>query len=396
VPDGSPPARIPAFLEPLGEPFRAGVRATLAGRCARDGFDGLLCLATWNVVHVTGFLHSPNERPVGVYVPVSGEPVLFVPFLEKEHAEETPIRDVRTYPEFPGVEDPILWMIRESGARRLAVDDLPARLLAPAGALVERLALSDMVREARAIKTPAELAFVREASAYADLVLETILHGLQDLLQGHASEVEIMDHGVSAARAALIRDHGSRLAGAKMGITASVHAGARAALPHGKPGAAVPKPGDTLIAGIGCSLGGYHAESGATFLIGAPSADQARVIAAMEASNQAAKDALRPGARCDAVNAAALAPIRAAGLAPFIRHRIGHGMGVEGHEAPWLAPGDGTRVAAGMVFSNEPGVYRPGLDGWRTIDTMIATDGAPEVPSRFQARFPFAARVVEP
>jgi Xaa-Pro aminopeptidase len=96
------------------------------------------------------------------------------------------------------------------------------------------------------------------------------------------------------------------------------------------------------------------------------------------------------------VNVAGLDRLRAAGLGEFIRHRVGHAMGVQGHEGPWLAPGDATPVAVGMVFSNEPGIYRPGIDGYRTIDSMIVGDTGALIPSTFQARVPWAARVLEP
>ena len=86
--------------------------------------------------------------------------------------------------------------------------------------------------------------------------------------------------------------------------------------------------------------------------------------------------------------------LTSAGFAPYLRHRIGHGMGVEGHEAPWLATGDDTPIAAGMVFSNEPGIYRPGVDGYRTIDSMIVHDDGVELPSRFQSTVPWDHRVL--
>jgi Xaa-Pro dipeptidase len=149
-----------------------------------------------------------------------------------------------------------------------------------------------------------------------------------------------------------------------------------------------------VIAGIGCSLGGYHAESGVTLVCGAISAEQGRVMRAMDEANRAAIDALAHGRSCADVNTAALAPLRAAGFGDALRHRIGHGMGVEGHEAPWLAPGDRTPAAPGMVFSCEPGVYRPGRDGWRTIDTLVVTPGGVDVPSRFQATHPIDTRVL--
>ncbi|NNL31125.1 MAG: M24 family metallopeptidase, partial [Gemmatimonadetes bacterium] len=82
------------------------------------------------------------------------------------------------------------------------------------------------------------------------------------------------------------------------------------------------------------------------------------------------------------------------GLGETIRHRIGHGMGVEGHEAPWLAPGDDTRASPGMVFSCEPGVYRPGRDGWRTIDTLLVGNGEVEVASRFLSSHPLDTRIL--
>jgi Xaa-Pro aminopeptidase len=69
-------------------------------------------------------------------------------------------------------------------------------------------------------------------------------------------------------------------------------------------------------------------------------------------------------------------------------------MGLEGHEGPWLASGDRTPVAPGMVFSSEPGIYRPGIDGYRTINTFIVTETGVEVPSTFQERHGLDSRVV--
>jgi Xaa-Pro dipeptidase len=70
-------------------------------------------------------------------------------------------------------------------------------------------------------------------------------------------------------------------------------------------------------------------------------------------------------------------------------------MGVQGHEAPWLAPGGDVPCAPTIVFSNEPGIYRPGLDGYRTINTMIVTEGEAEVPSAFQAKYGVLERVIQ-
>ncbi|MEZ4831135.1 MAG: M24 family metallopeptidase [Caldilineaceae bacterium] len=157
-------------------------------------------------------------------------------------------------------------------------------------------------------------------------------------------------------------------------VALTVHTGPRAALPHGQPGPVALKPGDTVIVGIGVKVGGYHAESGCTYVIGAPTADQRRCLEATWAGDEAAVRALVPGATCESVDEAALGVLREAGYGDFIRHRIGHGMGIEGHEAPWLSEGDETVLAPNMVFSNEPGIYRPGVDGYRIIDSMMVTE----------------------
>ncbi len=271
---------------------------------------------------------------MGLWLPVEGNARLLVPYLELENALDVPGVRVTTYDEFPGDVPPVLWMLGESGAGRLAVDRLDAGLLDAARAAVSQLDLTDHVRAERVVKHPEELALIREAARFADLALERLLSSGADIIRQGGTELDLMADCTGHARAALTAVHGTAFQGTKSGITASVHSGPRAALPHGTVLARRPQAGEPIIAGIGCSLGGG------------------------------------------------------------IRHRIGHGMGVEGHEAPWLAPGDATLVAAGMVFSCEPGVYRPGFDGWRTIETLIVGAGRVETASRFQSLHPIDTRVL--
>ena len=381
-------------LAPLPPAFRAAGRDRLRRRAEAAGLDGLLLLGPGNVAWASGWLFSVNERPMGLWVPVAGEAVLMVPHLEWENALAVPGVEVRTYPEFPGEEPPALWMIGQTGARRLGVDWLEARYLRAAEAMVALLDLTDHALPERAVKQSDEIALIRAAAGYADMVLERLRAVARDMVSQGATELDLMADATGVARAALARDHGAAFDGTKMGITATVHSGPRAALPHGTVIARVPREGEPVIAGIGCSLGGYHAESGVTLVMGGLTGDQRRVMAAMAEANAATVAALSAGLSCAAVNEAALAPIRAAGFGAAIRHRIGHGMGVEGHEAPWLAPGDATAAVPGMVFACEPGVYRPGHDGWRCIETLIVTETGVEIPSRFQSSHPFDARVI--
>jgi Xaa-Pro aminopeptidase len=374
----------------------AAVQAELQKLAGRgENLDGMLILNTANVIYVSGFFHIPSERPIGVYIPRVGEPILFAPLLEQENSTESWILDSRFYFEYPGEEDPVAWMLRETGARgaTIGVDALDIGVARRVSNTVE-LVPSDVVNRMRWVKTPDEIALVEQAATYADYCLEVLLEVAPGMIREGATELDLLRACVGAASAKLAREAGAmfRLGGG--GVVGTVHSGERAALPHGAPLEKRPVAGETLIAGIGASVGGYHAESGATFIIGEPSDDQWRCLRAADACDRAGIAALRAGATCSSVNVAALAELKAAGLSDAIRHRIGHGMGIESHEAPWLAPGDDTLLEAGMVFSNEPGIYRPGVDGYRTIDTMIVTDGAARVPSRFLAEHPPEKRII--
>lgn len=380
-------------LAPLTPAFRAMIRDRLRARAQAAGLDGLLLLAPGNVGYASGWKFSIHERPMGLWLPVGVDPTLFVPHLELENALDVPGVTVRTYEEFPGLVPPVLWMIGQTRAKRLGIDTLDAQLLAPASDLA-RIDLTDHVLPERSVKHPEELALVRAAAGFADMVLERFLSVAADMIAAGATELELEADCTGHARAAMAAQHNATFAGTKMGITSSVHSGPRAALPHGAVLHRVPQKGEPIIVGIGASLGGYHAESAATFVCGDLTADQRHVMQAMTDANDATREALAHHLPCAQVNDAALAPIRAAGLGDAIRHRIGHGMGVEGHEAPWLSIGDPTPTAPGMVFSCEPGVYRPGHDGWRCIETLIVTEGATETPSRFQSTHSHDARVI--
>lgn len=393
---GARAATLPRSLNVVDfERFRSRLREQML---ARD-LDGVLLLEMASVVWATGFVHAPSERPVGLHVPVDGEPTLFVPLLEREHAEEDAGVRIETYEEFPGEVPAVLWMLDRVRALQpagphVAVDVLDARWWGDARERLPQLVVAPVAAEVRAVKDDAELALIEAAARYADACLDAILNGAATVLAAGGTELDVLELGVGAARALQVSELGGRFGAARTTVVGTVHTGPRAALPHGQTMARTPRPGEVLIAGIGAAVGGYHAESGATFVLGEPSADQRRCLLAAEACHDAAVAALRVGAPCADVNDAGLAELRSAGLTDAIRHRVGHGMGIQGHEAPWLAPGDVTPVSEGMVFSNEPGIYRPGTDGYRTIDSMVVTSAGVRIPSTFQARVPWDARVI--
>lgn len=381
-------------VAPLNERFYRRKLGQIQAELVEAELEGLLLLNQHNVLYASGFFHTPSERPIGLYIPVGGDPTLYVPLLEQENAADGWIEDIRSYFEFPGDTHPVLWMVQDCGAQRLGFDSLEHTLVKAIEEHFELVA-SDIVTTLRYVKEPEELVLIRKAASYADYYLQYLYDHAADFVRSGMSEVDILKACLEATLERQAHELGKVFANTKVGVTVTVHSAERAALPHGKPVHRTPEPGEVLIAGVGASVGGYHAESGATFVLGQASDDQMHCLKAAAACNDAAVSALKVGATCKEVNEAALEQLKLAGLGAYIRHRIGHGMGVEGHEAPWLAPGDDTRLLANMVFSNEPGIYRPEHDGYRTINTMIVTEDAAEVPSQFLNNHPPEARVIE-
>jgi Xaa-Pro dipeptidase len=382
-------------LAPLNESFYRRKLGQIQAKLAEAELDGMLLLDMHNVIYASGFFHSPSERPIGFYIPASGEPTLYIPLLEQENASDSWVKDIRTYFEFPGDTHPVVWMARDAGVKRLGIDGLEHSVFMQVQQTFSHVVISSIVDTLRYLKEPEELVLIRKAASYADYFLQFLYDHAGELMRDGATELNILNTCLAATRKKQAQDLGEVFANTKVGVTATVHTGPRAALPHGQPIRRKPNYGDVLIAGVGASVGGYHAESGATFVLGEATPEQLHCLNAAAICNDAAVAALRVGARCKDINEAALEQLKEAGLADFIRHRIGHGMGIQGHEAPWLAPGDNTKLLAGMVFSNEPGIYRPDIDGYRTINTMIVTETEAEVASMFLKNHPPEARVLK-
>jgi Xaa-Pro aminopeptidase len=357
--------------------------AAIQERIGTKCLDGLLVLNAANLMWATGFFHIPNERPLGLYVPAQGSPLFLAPLLEQENTAETWVADVRCYEEYPGITPAEVWMMDEVAGERLAVDSASHAAFEQMRRRKPLLALDDTIQRMRYLKSADEIELTRQAAAYADYGLQVARDAVAEGLSRGITELEVVKV-VQAQTIARMQAELQDLINFYRGAVAlTAHTGQRGALPHGHSGPNPIEYGHTLIVGIGVKVGGYHAESGCTFVIGEPTPDQRACLEATWACDEAALAALRPGNRCLAVNEAAWDVLRERGYGPYIRHRIGHGMGVEGHEAPWLSLGDETELAPTMVFSNEPGIYRPGVDGYRIIDSMLVTEGGGERLSRY-------------
>jgi Xaa-Pro dipeptidase len=170
---------------------------------------------------------------------------------------------------------------------------------------------------------------------------------------------------------------------------ASVQVGAYSALPHGSATPQVIREGSIIMIDDGCTVEGYQSDITRTFVLGKASAKMKEVFDIVHRAQAAALAAARPGVECGSVDAAARKVITGAGYGPdykYFTHRLGHGMGMDGHEWPYLVRGNTTKLALNMTTSDEPGIYIRGEFGIRLEDDMhITEDGAelftPQSPS---------------
>jgi len=168
----------------------------------------------------------------------------------------------------------------------------------------------------------------------------------------------------------------------KMGLRgdALVLTGASAALPHGTVKPQSLQEGDVILIDGGCKVEGYSSDVTRTGVLGKPSEKVQRTYEIVRKAQDAALDAARKGRLSGTVDDAARSVITSAGYGPdykFFTHRLGHGIGLDGHEHPYLVRGSKTVLAPGMTFSDEPGVYIPGEFGLRCEDLMVIAEDGP-------------------
>jgi Xaa-Pro aminopeptidase len=341
-------------------------RDRLRERARTAGLDAVLVTRLVNVRYLTGFTGSN----AALLVPADGPDVLCT--------------DGR-YTIQAGLQAPdVELLIERSSATALAARgfgrlgfeshdvtvDLHAALAERAGG--ELVSIRRAVEELRAVKDDVEVELLRQACAIADRALADLIAagglraGRTEREVGRDLDARMLDHGAEAPSFETI-----------------VATGPDSAIPHHRPEDRPLERGDLVKLDFGAEYGGYHSDMTRTFVLGAPAGWQREIYELVAAAQAAGRAALAVGADVRAIDAASRDVIAAAGRAEEFGHGLGHGVGLEIHEAPALSPlGAGTLVDR-MAVTVEPGVYLPGRGGVRIEDTLVVREGAePELLTR--------------
>lgn len=338
------------------------------------GLEALVLNPGYTLVYLTGLHFHLSERPVVVYFVPGTQPVVVYPELEKAKIKALP------YPvqAFPYGEDPNTWeMVFRKAAEVAGIEEQQVGVEPRAMRVLELHLLESSSPEASFISAEESLAYLR--------------------MHKEANEIAAMREAVSIAQRALQATLGFIKAGTteqqiaseltlqilKAGSEASipfapiVASGPNSANPHAVPSDRKLQPGDLLIIDWGASFDGYISDLTRTFAIQHVEPEYERIARIVASANEAGRLAARPGVEAGEVDRITRAVISLAGYGEYFTHRTGHGIGMEGHEAPYIYNQNKLPLAVGMTFTIEPGIYLPERGGVRIEDDMVVTeDGA--------------------
>jgi Xaa-Pro aminopeptidase len=340
------------------------------------GLDAMLIGVGSELRYLAGYEAMPLERLTLLVICRGEAPRLLVPRLELAAAEaglRTSV-DIATWEE---TDDPYALVTAGiKGAGHVAVSDtmLAMHLLGLQRALGSKVAYSlasTVLRGLRMIKDPDEIALLRDAAHAADRVIAQIAAGR---LVGR-TEAEV---------AAEVRD---RLVeeGHETAQFAIVASGPNSASPHHEASERVIGAGEPIVLDIGGTLGGYGSDITRTLWVtggdatSGPDERYRYLFAVLHAAQSAATAAVRPDVACETIDSTARKIIEAEGYGEAFFHRAGHGIGLDGHEEPYIVAGNDLPLRAGMAFSVEPGIYLSGTYGARIEDIVVCGEDGPIV-----------------
>lgn len=367
-------SNITRDVVPIGRDERARRLAKAQELMRRHGMSAVLIEPGSSLIYFTGVRWGRSERLTAAVLPASGEPLVVTPFFEKPSVEESlgVPAEIRVWQED---ESPIALIAAWLKERRLdrgaigieeTVRFFASDGLARAVPGLRIVSADPVVRGCRMIKTPAEIALMQKA---ADVTVAAYRWTLPRIREG-MTPAEI---------GALMNAATVKLGGRPE--FALVLLGEAAAYPHGTGKPQRVREGEVVLMDCGCTVEGYQSDISRTFVPGRAPAEVRRVWDLMAEGQRIAFAAARLGTPAGQVDDAVRAFYERQGFGPRYRlpglsHRTGHGIGMDGHEPVNLVHGERTSLAAGMCFSNEPGIYLPGKFGVRLEDCFhMAADG---------------------
>ena len=334
--------------------------------------DALFLAPGSSLYYFTGVHWWPSERLLGILVRRTGDPLVVCPAFEEGRFREQ-LRfpaEVQVWQEDQSPTKLAAAALADHGLRtgRIGVEEATLfaffdhlRQAAPG---FEFVSADPVTIACRGVKSAHELELIRLACEATCDVYRAVFASLKEGMS-HNDVSSMVEAGY--ARMDLRGD-------------ALVLFGASSALPHGSVKPQTLREGDVVLIDDGCKVEGYSSDVTRTGVFGKPSEKMQRTFEIVRKAQDAALDAARTGRPSGAVDDAARSLVTAGGYGPdykFFTHRLGHGIGLDGHEHPYLVRGSKTTLMQGMTFSNEPGVYIPGEFGLRCEDLMVIAEDGP-------------------
>jgi Xaa-Pro dipeptidase len=349
------------------------------------------------IYYLTGFWHIPTERPIAFLIPIEEEPLAFLPQLEITHWEHDVswIPEIESYFEYPDTKGnhpmKILASVLENrikGDKAFGADSKGApSYWGYEGPLLSDLLpdwtfldLKSLIPTMRIIKEPLEIEFIKISAKWG----ARAHHILQDESKIGKTEWEIATTAITRASKELLvamPETPTSMWAASAGFRGQI--GADSALPHATFSNARISKGDILVTGASADIYHYHSELERTMIAGEPTPKQKRCFEAMLDAQNTAIAAIKPGNTCADVDRASAGSFKESGFSNLVLHHTGHGIGLEGHEPPFLDRGLETPLKPGMVLTVEPGIYELGFGGFRHSDTVLVTKDGNEVLTKY-------------
>ncbi|MFB6155451.1 MAG: M24 family metallopeptidase [Haloferacaceae archaeon] len=359
----------------------------MVDRAEADGYDGVVLFGALAVEYASGLFHMPTERPLVLGV-TREETRVVVPKLEEDHVDryDFAIDDVYTYFDYP--QDEPMQLVAEM-CRDLGIaggdiaadsDGSPARNGYAGPALSDvvtgSVSLESYTTDMREVKSDNEVALIREASRWANLAHRL----LQNQIEVGRRPVTLSREIEAEATARMLDSLGDqyRMQASGSPISCRFTTGEVTYRPHSVNTGNRIQEGDNIVTIVKATVGGYETELERTMFVGEPSEEQRELFGVMREAQQTAIDTLADGVPYADVEEAVLDVYETHGVTEYNHHHIGHNIGMDFHERPFLDVGYEGTLRAGELYTVEPALFVPGVGGFRHSDTVLVTDDGAE------------------